>query len=156
MNLEIVWSQPIPLIDGDAENLIYIAPGIEEWAGYRGVYMFCRIYNGFLSPLYIGRSKNIANRIQQHLNTIKMMRAIQKSPKGEKVLIVGELIKKRGQDEEASLRLAEKVLIDHALTEGFELINKAGTNPPYHSIAFSGYNVAKNFSGATMYAIKNR
>jgi hypothetical protein len=154
MNLEIRWSQPLPLMDGDDVNLIYTVPGIDEWEEYPGVYMFCRIYNGVLSPLYIGRTKNIAKRIHQHLDTTKMMKEIQNSLNGEKVLIIGVLIKKPGQDEDASLKLVEKALINHALTEGYELINKAGTNPPYHSIQFNGYSVAKAFSGATMYARK--
>ena len=156
MNIFIQWQKPMLLEDGDEENLIFTIPDIENWDDLPGVYMFCRLYNSTVIPLYIGRSKNIGQRIKQHLNTTKMMKAIQHSPKGEKVLIIGEFVKKPGQENEKSLKLAEKVLIEHALTEGFKLINIAGTNPLLHTISFSGYKGAKDFSGSLMYAKQNR
>ena len=156
MNLEIKWHHPITLEDGDDHNLIYSSQEIEEWEGCPAIYMFCRIYGGALVPLYIGRSINVGQRIQQHFNTTKMMRAIQKSPKGEKVLVVGEFIPKSGQNIDSSLKLLEKVLIEHALSEGYELINKSGTKTPVHTISYSGNQVAKDFSGSIMYAKSKR
>ena len=156
MNLELKWNHPINLEDGDDDDLIFSIHGIDEWDGYPAIYMFCRIYSGSMIPLYIGRSKNVGKRIQQHLNTTKMMKAIQKSPKGEKVLVIGEFSPKPGQAVESSLKLIEKVLIEHALAEGYELINKAGTKTPVHSISYSGYKGAKDFSGTVMYAKANR
>jgi hypothetical protein len=152
MNLGITWHPPISLDDGDAVDLIYSVEDLQEWEGCPAVYMFCRNYGGALVPLYIGRSKNVGQRIRQHLNTTRMMKAIQKSPQGERVLIIGEFIPKPGQSVDTSLKLIEKTLIEHALTEGYELINKSGTKTPVHTISFSGYKIAKDFSGPKMYA----
>jgi len=156
MNLEIKWHHPITLEDGDDENLIYSIEEIQEWEDVPAVYMFCRNYGGSLVPLYIGRSKNVGQRITQHFNTTKMMKSIQKSPKGEKVLVIGEFIPKPGQSIDTSLKVIEKTLIEHALTEGYELINKSGTKTPVHTLSFSGYKVAKDFSGPKMYAKSKR
>lgn len=152
MNLEIQWNAPLSLVNGDNDNLIYSIPDINEWDGYPGIYMFCRMYAGSIVPLYIGRSKNIGKRVKQHLNTTKMMKAIQKAPNGEKVLVAGEFISKSGQSIDSSLKLIERVLIDHALAEGYELINKAGTKNPIHTINFNGFKAAKDFTGAKMYS----
>jgi predicted GIY-YIG superfamily endonuclease len=152
MDLEVKWHQPIPLVDGDDENLIYTVNGLEEWEGYPAVYMFCRRYGKNVVPLYIGRTANVAARIKQHLNATKMMRAIEKSQNGEKVLIVGELITKTGQKIDKSLRIIENALIEHALAEGYELVNKSGTKTPVHFISYFGFKEAKDFSGAGMYA----
>ncbi|WP_339137220.1 MAG: GIY-YIG nuclease family protein [Candidatus Electrothrix sp. GW3-4] len=156
MNLEIKWHQPASLEDGDDENLIYSVDGLEEWEDLPAIYMFCRNYGGVLVPLYIGRSKNVGQRIKQHLNTTRMMKSIQKAPKGEKVLVIGEFIPKPGQSIDSSLKILEKTLIEHALTEGYELINKSGTKTPVHTISLSGYKAAKDFSGPKMYAKSKR
>lgn len=152
MDLEIKWHQPIPLVDGDDEDLIYTIKNLEDWDGYPAVYMFCRRYGKNIVPLYIGRTANVAARIKQHLNTTKMMRSIAKSQNGEKVLVVGELIVKTGQKIDKSLRVIENALIEHALAEGYELVNKSGTKTPVHIINYSGFKLAKDFSGANMYA----
>jgi len=156
MDLEIKWHQPIPLVDGDDEDLIYAIKNLEDWEGYPAVYMFCRKYGKNIAPLYIGRTADVAARIKQHLNTTKMMRAIAKSQNGEKVLVVGELIVKSGQKIDKSLRVVEEALIEHALAEGYELINKSGTKTPVHAISYSGFKSAKDFSGASMYAKTKR
>ena len=156
MNLEIKWHQPIVLEDGDNDNLIYQVPNIEDWQEVPSIYMFCRSYDSTIIPLYIGRSKNVGKRIKQHLNTTKMMRSIVKSPNGKKLLIIGEFIPKSGQNIEASLKILERTLIEYALAEGYELINKSGTKTPVHTISFNGYKAAKDFTGPTMYTKINR
>jgi excinuclease UvrABC nuclease subunit len=40
-----------------------------------GVYMFCRQYGESVIPLYIGRSKNLYNRIWEHFETTTFMKA---------------------------------------------------------------------------------
>jgi len=153
MEINIKWHQPIPLKDGDPD-LIYMMDEdeIEAWDGCTGVYMFCRLFKGNVIPLYIGRSKNIANRIWAHLETTSLMRRIENSPQGAKALIIGEYISKPGQSSEKALRIVEKALIDHALAEGYELLNKAGTQTPTHTVEFSGFRGATRFSGGKMYA----
>ena len=157
MDIEIQWHQPIPLQDGSTDDLIYMVDEdeLKEWYDCPGVYMFCRIYNESMIPLYIGRSKNLYNRIWEHLETTTFMKQIAKSPRGEKVLIMGEYISKPGQSSERAIAIVEKALIEHALTEGYELLNKAGTKTPTHEVRFSGFNKAKQFSGGKMYVKKS-
>lgn len=152
MKIDVEWSEPDILKDGSANSLIYEIDGLDEWEEFPGVYMFCRKHGGSLIPLYIGRSTNVPRRIRQHLNTTKMMIAIKQSKAGEKILVVGEISAKGGQKIEALTKIVESSLIDNALTEGYELINKAGTKPKVHTIDFRGYQKAKTFSGSTMFS----
>ena len=82
------------------------------------------------------------------------MKRIENSPKGEKVLVIGEYISKPGMSSEKAIRIVEKALIEHALTEGYELLNKSGTKTPKHTVQFSGFKGATNFSGKKMYVKK--
>lgn len=152
MDIRVEWDQPETLRDGAKVGLIYTILGLDEWEPFPGVYMFCRKHGENLIPLYIGRSKNVPARLSQHLNTTKMMLALQNSKNGSKVVVVGEIAPRPGQDLEKVLQIAESSLIEHALSEGHELINKVGTKTPVHKITFTGCRDAKGFSGSTMYA----
>jgi hypothetical protein len=92
MDIEITWYPPLPLTDGSAEDLIYTVDEneLKAWDGCPGVYMFCRMFNGSVIPMYIGRSKNLYNRIWEHLETTSLMRRIESESKGERVLMIGE------------------------------------------------------------------
>jgi hypothetical protein len=78
------------------------------------------------------------------------MKRIEKGPRGEKMLIIGEYISRSGQSPDKALGIVEKALIEHALTEGYELLNKAGTKTPTHVVKFSGFRGATAFSGRKM------
>lgn len=156
MDLDIKWHPGLPLEDGTTDGLIYTISSIDIWQGRPGIYMFCRTYGECLIPLYIGRSNNIGRRAQQHLESTRMMKAIQASPKGLKTFVIGELIPRRGQQVLRALKIAEKTLIEHALTQGYELINKSGTKPLFHSINYTGHLLAKTFSGSVMYTKASR
>jgi len=71
------------------------------------------------------------------------------------MLIIGEYIPQPGRSSKRAIAIVEKVLIEHALTEGYELLNKAGTKTPTHEVRFSGFNRAKHFSGGRMYVKKS-
>jgi hypothetical protein len=88
------------------------------------------------------------------LETTTFMKRIENGPKGAKMLIIGEYISQPGQSPEKAIAIVEKALIEHALTEGYELLNKAGTRTPTHEVRFSGFNGAKQFSGGKMYVKK--
>jgi hypothetical protein len=159
MEIKIQWHQPIPLQDGSAEDLIYMVDEkkLQAWDGYAGVYMFCRRYGESVIPMYIGRSMNIYNRIWEHLEgqtgVMDSMKAIRQ--RGEKMLIIGEYIPQPGWSSTKAIAIVERALIEHALTEGYVLLNKAGTKTPTHEVRFSGFNMAKQFSGGTMYVKKS-
>ena len=87
---------------------------LKAWDGYAGVYMFCRLFNGSVIPMYIGRSKNIYNRIWEHLETTTFMKRLETGPRGAKMLIIGEYIPQSGQSPEKAIAIVEKALIEHA------------------------------------------
>ena len=124
---------------------------IKVWDGFPGVYMFCRKYGESVIPMYIGRSMNIYNRIWEHLETTTLMKRIENGPRGAKMLIIGEYRARPGQSSKKAIGIVEKALIEHALTEGYALLNKAGTKTPTHAVKFSGFRRAKQFSGGKMY-----
>jgi len=152
MDITIFWHKPIRLEDGESNNLIYNIADLNEFEEVAGVYMFCRSYSDSLSPLYIGKAINLASRIRQQFNTTKLMKAIENSQKGTKVLVVGELKCKPGQGPGKCIGIVEKALIEHALAQGFELINQKGTKTPYHEIEFTGNLAAKKFSRPSIYS----
>ena len=55
------------------------------------------------------------------------MRRIENDPRGNKVLVLGEYIPQPGQSREWALKMAETALIAQACTEGYTLLNHAGT-----------------------------
>jgi hypothetical protein len=83
------------------------------------------------------------------------MKAIEKSQKGTKVLVVGELTCKSGQGADKCIGIIEKALIEHALAQGYELINQKGTKTPYHEIEFAGNLAARDFSRKKILSKKN-
>jgi hypothetical protein len=78
------------------------------------------------------------------------MKRIAKSPRGEKVLIMGEYISKPGQSSERAIALVEKAMIAHAFIEGHELLNIAGAKTPTHAVTFSGFRGTTSFSEGKM------
>ena len=148
MELSIKWHTPIALLDGDEQNLIYTAGNLEKFDGVPGVYMFCRVFNGETSPLYIGKAEDIACRLQYHFEkNTKLMKRIEKTAKGAKVIIPGEFTSKPGQSTKKCIAIIERALIDHALAEGYDLLNIQGTKTVTHSIMFSGFLGARNLTG---------
>ena len=63
------------------------------------------------------------------------------------MLIIREYQSRLGQVSEQVIGIVEKVLIERALMEGYELLNKAGTKTPTHGVRFSGFREAKKFTG---------
>jgi hypothetical protein len=157
VRLDIQWAKPIPLLDGDKQNLIYTADGLDDWWDTPGVYLFAKMYGDKVTPLYVGKATNIAKRARQHFKTsTQLMNAIRKSGNGAKVFIPGEFTAKQGQDQAKSLDIVERGLINHLLAEGFELLNVQGTKTPSHHIDFSGYLGARNLTGKFMSVRKRR
>jgi len=154
MKLDVKWHKPLKLKNGSKEGLIYKIDDLQEWSGCSGVYMFCRKYSDSITPLYIGKAENLGKRINQHLNSIKLMKGIENSQNGNKVVILGEFISKSGQDLKKSIGLIEKALIEHVLSEGHELLNVQGTKTPVHNISFTGYQIAKKMTGNEIYIKK--
>lgn len=151
MKLNIRWAKPIPLLDGDHQDLIYVANDLDSWWGVPGVYMFARIFDQGVYPLYIGKAENIGQRAWQHFkSSTKLMTGIKKSANGARVFIPGEFSPKPGQNTKKCIALIERTLIDYALAHGYELLNIQGTKTPLHELSLSGYLGARNITGKNL------
>jgi len=75
------------------------------------------------------------------------MKGIENSLQGKRLLILGELQRKSGQNIQKVLRIAESALIEHSLSQGFDILNKQGKSRPTHSVYFTGNREAKIYSG---------
>jgi hypothetical protein len=66
------------------------------------------------------------------------------------MLIIGEYKPRPKQLSEQAIRIVEKALIEHALTEGYELLNKAGTKTPTHEVSARALGRRKSLQGNTV------
>ena len=150
MDIDITWYPPLPLSGGNPADLRYTVDGIEAWEDCPGVYMFCCWDHERVIPLYIGRAKNIYERIRQHVETTRFMRCIENDPRGDKVLVLGEYMPRPGQSLEWALRIAETALIDHAFAEGYTLLNHAGDASVITDVGMTRYCTAVSRNAASM------
>ena len=89
MEIEIYWQNPFSLIDGTQEKRIYTPEDKSPITDYPGVYVFARKHGDRIIPLYIGMANNLAVRVSQQLNTVELMKGIENSPQGKRLLILG-------------------------------------------------------------------
>jgi hypothetical protein len=156
MEIEIHWKMPLSLIDGTDEYRVYTPEDKSPMSDRPGVYVFARKHGHRTVPLYVGKANNLAVRVAQQLNNVKLMKGIENSPQGGRLLILGELHRKHGQNTQKVLRIAESALIEHSLSQGFDILNKQGKNRPAHSVCFVGNRQAKRYSGKEIKTRANR
>ena len=98
VEIRIIWQQPIPLAEGSKESLrIYVPRNPDEIPARPGVYVFGRHHGDTVSPLYIGKAENLSRPIEQQLNNVRLMKGIENSPGGERIVLIGELSLRPGQ-----------------------------------------------------------
>ena len=151
MELNVEWYKPVPLRDGEKQNCPYVVDDLKQLGRFPGVYMFCRVHDGIVFPLYIGKSVDVSGRIGKHLReSIKLMNGIKAAAEGEKVIIRGKFIPKPGQSVPKCIAVIERALIDHALSKQYKLLNVQGTKTQVHHVNFSGYPGALDITGQTL------
>lgn len=135
MKLALEWSKPIVLRDaGRDENLIYTIDDARV-TDAAGVYVFGRRFSGTFEALYVGQAKNIRGRVKSHIkNNLSLMLHLQKAKNGKRILLFGRFVAKPGQQEEKCLRLLERAMLRHFLSEGHDLVNKQGARLSRHEI----------------------
>lgn len=138
MDLKIHWHKPQHLIDGSKDQLIY---NIREWdviPDAPGIYIFARLYGDAIEPIYVGKAERLNVRIWGQLNYVRLMRGIEHSKNGNKILLLGEFIPKSGQNVKKALRIIENSVIKYFLAEGYELWNSQGTKTPVDTLLLEG------------------
>ena len=134
MDIEIVWSSTIELVDDAYTNMIFLLPQKCQIPSQPGIYILGRKYGNSISVIYIGKADNLKGRIDQQLNNVKLMMALKNSGKGRKILMFGKVKTKPGQKRGKILSLLESNYIEYAKLSGNELVNILGVKNPYHEI----------------------
>ena len=137
LNIEAAWSNPIKLKLARS-RAIYECAKLDEIPEEPGVYVFLRDHGGSKTPLYVGRAQNLRRRIEQQLNSVKLMTGIKEAPSGKRCLIYCVPRLKRRQRAGSVIRVIEDALIAHSLAENCELLQTQGTKRPNHTIRFNG------------------
>jgi hypothetical protein len=133
LNIEASWSRPIrlrPVMYGT----IYECENPEQIPTDSGVYIFGREHGDAAAPLYIGKALNLRRRIDQQLNSVRLMTGIREAQIGTRFLIYCTPQLKRGQ----------KAIRD------FELLQKQGTKTPNHTIRFQGNRTSEDLAPRRM------
>jgi hypothetical protein len=137
MKIEAIWSQPIQMKKDPKGKLIYIVD-LNSLPATPGVYVFGRKYGKAIAPIYIGETLSIKGRVNNHLKSLPLMKAIENASSGSRFLMYCTV--KAGSQEKAKrhIKVIERALILHAQAEGHELFNKKGTKLPTDTISFTG------------------
>lgn len=138
MDIEVQWADPIELVNGARQRLIYALPDIGLIPDGPGVYVFGRKFGSSVAPLYVGQAGSLAQRIEQQLNNVRLMKGLEVAPSGTRILLFGELLLKRGQRLSRVVDVVEAALIEYALAGDHILLNKQGTKTPTHTLSFRG------------------
>jgi hypothetical protein len=156
LNFEADWSRPINLIDGSKQKLVFALKDPEALPEEAGIYVFCRIWGQRpvqLTPLYIGKAANIRARIRQHIEgNVRLMQGI-KDPEignGSRGVIWCTVRARAPKKCEKILDVLERGLIQHALSEGHELLNVKLTKLKAHSVQFTGNRMSEQLAPRRM------
>lgn len=156
MNLRVEWTRPLLLNKAKkADNLIYRLDSAKVPEA-SGVYIFGRKFGEQFEALYVGKADNLRSRAKGHLRfNLQLMLHLLNAKSGKRILLVGKLVPGRGQRMEKCLRLAERALIRHFLSEGHDLANKNGVRIRRHEIDSSG-NHPKRYFPRTIYLERSK
>lgn len=152
MKLHVEWVRPISLRDATRQNLIY-STDLSKIPTSSGVYVFGRRWGLDVEALYVGKASDIRSRVKSQFNNLRLMQHLRNAKTGKRVVLIGRLIPKPGQQLEKALPLLERVLIRYFLSEGHDLVNKQGTRLRRHKVASSG-KYPKRFIPDLMYIEK--
>jgi hypothetical protein len=151
LDIEAEWSRPMPLVNGSKSNMIYDLPDKSKLPPVPGAYLFARIHGAKIVPIYIGETENLSTRLDQHLNDVSMMMGLKNAPTGARVFMYCKVTTKKGQQLSKVLNVLQKALIEHALSEGHELLNTQLTKTRVNEITFKGNRDSEKVFPCKMY-----
>ncbi|WP_227461108.1 hypothetical protein [Cupriavidus pauculus] len=161
MKIELNWTEPVPLksVQPAGYDFESVQEGLQNAPG---IYVFARKFGDTYTPIYIGKAGNVARRLKGQFNNLKLMKQVNnwnptdpddasKRVTGTRVLFVGYLERPRVADSvKAALRLAERSVIEHALSEGFSIVNIQMTRTRYNEVQSRGSRKALAFCPSIM------
>lgn len=161
MKIELEWVGPIKLKPRKTAGYSF-AEVVDKLERRPGVYVFARKFGTNYYPIYIGKAQGIVGRLGTQFNNLALMESVKHwnpvdptdpalKMNGARVLFVGYLVKPKtvGQVESA-LKVAERALIEHALTEGHEIVNVQMTKTKYDEISSGGVKSSTAFAPRMM------
>lgn len=138
MKLRVEWTKPVILKDARGENRIYRAD-IDRLPSAPGIYVFGRRWGrDQFEALYVGEALTVRTRVRDQFNNLRVMVHLQNATSGRRIVLAGALITKRGQRVKKCLKIIERGLIRHFLSEGHDLVNTKGTRLRRHEISSTG------------------
>ena len=140
MKLRLEWAHPMPLRNASRdENLLYSCD-YAKLPTKAGVYVFGRRFGKNFEALYVGKANAIRWRVRGQLKNLPLMLHLKNAKSGERVVLAGRFIPRRGQQEAKCLRLLERALVRYFFSEGHDLVNKQGARLRRHEITLRGSN----------------
>jgi hypothetical protein len=155
MKVQIEWLRPIQLKDARKDGMIYDLDLKKINTGTAGVYIFGRQWGRQFEALYVGQASKIRGRIKNHLNDLRLMQHLEGAKTGERLVLVGRIRVKRGQEMNRCLRVADLALIRHFFSRGDDLVNEHGTRLLRHELESSGQH-PKRFFPSNIYLERAR
>ena len=135
--IHLKWMTPVLLTRHD--EYIYWTDDYARIPETHGLYIFARRHGSNINPIYIGRSRNIRNRIFDHLESnVPLMNRLLHEPNGDRLVLFGVYQPCQGMNPTASIRRAESVLIKDAISNGYDLVNLQGTSILYDELLMDG------------------
>jgi hypothetical protein len=148
MKLAVDWAKPALLKSAKKDGLMYKVD-LDKLPNAAGIYIFGRRWgSGEFEALYVGKADRIRGRVRSHFNNLRLMNHIRDAKNGKRILLAGTLVTKPGQQMTKCLRLVERALIRHFMSEGHDLVNKQGTRIRRHEISSSGKHPKRFFPRA--------
>jgi hypothetical protein len=152
LNFSATWHPAVNLVDGSKVRLTYTLGDFEALPDEPGAYAFARIFGKKVVPLYVGEATSIRKRIRQHLEkNVRLVNGVKGSGNGKKVVMFCTIKTKSEARRKALLRVLQRGLIEHALSEGHKLLNVQLTKLSVHSIAFTGNRLSEQLAPRKMF-----
>jgi hypothetical protein len=138
MKIALEWQERIRIRKSNDHRFIYDWD-LAKMPEKPGLYVFARIWGQKIVPMYVGKALDLRNRAKNQMNNLKLMRGLQRrTDYGNRILLIGVAKLKRGQKADKVTDLAEKALIENALSQGYSLLNYQNTKAKFHDIDSSG------------------
>lgn len=154
MHLQVDWSDPIPM-RLDRRHSPMFTVDLEVLPDGPGIYVFARRWGKTsFEALYVGKATNLRRRIKGQLNNLKLMQHVREARAGRRILFVGSLVTRPGQQVDRCLPIVERAFIRYFLSEGCDLVNIQGAKLRQHEIA-SIY-APRSFVPKLMYVDRSR
>jgi hypothetical protein len=84
--------------------------------------------------LYVGKARNIRQRIKGQLNNLRLMQHLKGAKTGRRVVVAGSVVTRPGQQIDRCLAIAERAFIRHFLSDGDNLVNISGATLRQHEV----------------------